>query len=212
MSLRIDIGRKLIPATHATPGRLLFRNFRLDLAGGEVCAVTGASGIGKSTLLQIVAGLDRDFDGTVQRPPEPTGYLFQNPRLLPWRTVRENLELVVPDRPHVVREWLERVELGEAGEVYPQRLSVGMARRVALARALMVRPSLLLLDEPFAALDPALAQRMARLLADELRRLRPTTLLVIHSPDEAQALADRVIVLAGSPTAIVADRSSRKTV
>jgi NitT/TauT family transport system ATP-binding protein len=211
MTLRIRIERKALPAGESAPGRRLFEDVRLDLAAGEICAVTGPSGIGKSSLLQIAAGVDGDFEGSVERPLGPIGYLFQNPRLLPWRTVRENLELAVPNQPHRVREWLDRVELGGAGEIYPQRLSVGMARRVALARALVVRPSLLLLDEPFAALDPALAQRMVRLLSDELRHVRPTTLLVTHSLDEARALADRIIVLAGSPAMIVEDRPNVKT-
>jgi NitT/TauT family transport system ATP-binding protein len=101
--------------------------------------------------------------------------------------------------------WLDRVGLAEAAEVYPQRLSLGMARRVSLARALAIEPQLLLLDEPFAALDEATAGAMQRILAGELARLQPTTLLVTHHRSEAAALADRVITLEGSPARIADD-------
>jgi NitT/TauT family transport system ATP-binding protein len=138
MTLRIAIARKVFPASSGVPARMLYENLLLELADGEVCAIVGASGIGKSSLLQIVAGLDRDFLGSVEGVPEPLGYLFQSPRLLPWRTARQNLELVTPERPEKAGEWLTQVGLAGSEDVYPQRLSLGMARRVALARALAV--------------------------------------------------------------------------
>ncbi|HEV2603239.1 MAG TPA: ATP-binding cassette domain-containing protein [Microvirga sp.] len=201
----ITVGRKVFPAQGGAPARLLFENLDLALAPGEVCAVVGPSGVGKTTLLQITAGLDRAYDGTVTGRPARIGYHFQSPRLLPWRTARENLELVLPGRPDDALAWLDRVGLAEAAEVYPQRLSLGMARRVSLARALAIEPQLLLLDEPFAALDEATAEAMQRVVARELARLRPTTLLVTHHWPEAAALADRVITLEGSPARIVDD-------
>ncbi len=204
--MRIAIERKVFPAQDEAPARIVFEDLHLEIREGEVCALVGPSGIGKTTLLQIAAGLDPDFTGAVTGRPEPVGYLFQAPRLLPWRTARENLELVLPERPREAAVWLDRVGLSEAAEVYPQRLSLGMARRVSLARALAVRPSLLLLDEPFAALDEATADAMQRLVAGELARSRPTTLLVTHQWSEAVALADRVVALAGSPARIASDR------
>jgi len=206
VKLKIDIVEKTFPAREDAPERRIFDHFHLALEAGEICALTGPSGIGKSSLLQIVAGLDREFEGTVEGAPLPIGYLFQNPRLLPWRTARQNLELVLPDRPHDAMRWLARVGLEEAANVYPSRLSVGMARRVALARALAVRPRLLLLDEPFSALDAETAGRMQDLLREEMTRLGATVLLVTHSWQEAAALSHRIITLEGSPARIVRDQ------
>jgi NitT/TauT family transport system ATP-binding protein len=209
MTLRIAIERKVFPASFGAPSRVLCENLFLELAEGEVCAIVGPSGIGKSSLLQIVAGLDRDFTGSVAGVPEPLGYLFQSPRLLPWRTARQNLELVVPEHPEKAGEWLARVGLAGSEDVYPQRLSLGMARRVALARALAVEPKLLLLDEPFASLDEETSRNMQDLVAAYVKRLRPTTLLVTHHWNEAASLAHRVITLDGSPVRIVDDRPIR---
>jgi NitT/TauT family transport system ATP-binding protein len=209
MTMRIFIQRKVFPAWADAPARTVFDHFSLDLAEGEVCALVGPSGIGKSSLLQIIAGLDGDFVGSLEGRPWEVGYLFQSPRLLPWRTVRQNLELVIPAHPEKADTWLAQVGLMGSENVYPQRLSLGMARRVSLARALAVEPKLLLLDEPFSALDEATAKTMQNLVAEQLKRLRATTLLVTHHWHEAAALAHRVITLDGSPARIVDDRLVR---
>ncbi|MGO4570701.1 ABC transporter ATP-binding protein [Microvirga sp. 2TAF3] len=209
MTIRIRIQQKIFPAWADAPARAVFDHFSLDLAEGEVCALVGPSGIGKSSLLHIVAGLDRDFTGSVGGRPETIGYLFQSPRLLPWRTARENLELVIPDHPEKADAWLTQVGLAGTEGVYPQRLSLGMARRVSLARALAVEPQLLLLDEPFSALDEETARDMQNLVAMQLKMLRATTILVTHHWHEAAALAHRVIRLDGSPARIVDDRPIR---
>ncbi|MBM1171947.1 ABC transporter ATP-binding protein [Microvirga arabica] len=189
---------------------MLFENLSFELADGEVCAIVGPSGVGKSSLLQIVAGLDRDFEGVITDLPQPVGYLFQSPRLLPWRTARQNLELVLPEQPGTAGEWLAQVGLAGAEDVYPQRLSLGMARRVALARALAVQPKLLLLDEPFSSLDEETSRDMQNLVATHVKKLRPTTLFVTHHWHEAAALAQRVITLDGSPARIVDDQPIRQ--
>ncbi len=209
MTMRISIERKVFPAQVDAPARLLFEGLSLELGDGEICAIVGPSGIGKSSLLQLAAGLDRDFAGSILGRPEPVGYLFQAPRLLPWRTARQNLELVLPGQPEKAGEWLSQVGLAGSEDVYPQRLSLGMARRVALARALAVRPGLLLLDEPFSALDEASARGMQDLVSTHVRELKPTTLLVTHHPREAAALVHRIVTLGGSPARIVDDRPVR---
>ena len=210
MTLRIVIERKVYPARGAARAQVLFENLSLELADGEVCAIVGPSGVGKSSLLQIAAGLDRDFDGKVTGRPQPVGYLFQAPRLLPWRTARQNLELVLPGQPERAGEWLAQVGLAGSENVYPQRLSLGMARRVALARAISVQPKLLLLDEPFSSLDEETSRIMQVLVARHVEKLRPTTLLVTHHWQEAATLAQRVITLEGSPARIVDDRPVRQ--
>jgi ABC-type nitrate/sulfonate/bicarbonate transport system ATPase subunit len=210
MTMRIFIERKVYPAQAGASARLLFENLSFDIADGEVCAIVGPSGIGKSSLLQIVAGLDRDFAGSISGLPQPIGYLFQSPRLLPWRTARQNLELVIPGSAGKAGEWLTQVGLAGSEDVYPQRLSLGMARRVALARALAVEPKLLLLDEPFASLDETTSRDMQGLVATHVEALRPTTLLITHHWHEAAALAHRVVTLDGSPARIVDDRPVRQ--
>jgi NitT/TauT family transport system ATP-binding protein len=152
--------------------------------------------------LNLVAGLDRDFEGRIERAPGPIGLVFQEPRLLPWRTVADNLRFVLgplPDAEARIADALAEVELADAREVYASRLSLGMARRVALARAFVVRPSLVLLDEPFVSLDQPTAARLRLLVLDLLRRHRTTALLVTHEPREAVMLADRVLVLSAAP-------------
>jgi NitT/TauT family transport system ATP-binding protein len=210
MTMRVDIATKVYPAQAGAPARALFEGLSLELEDGEACAIVGPSGIGKSSLLQMIAGLDRDFIGSIEGRPQPIGYLFQSPRLLPWRTARENLELVLPEQPERATEWLQQVGLAGSEDVYPQRLSLGMARRVALARALAVGPKLLLLDEPFSALDEATARGMQDLVAMHLRQLRPTTILVTHHRHEAAALADRIVTLDGSPARVVDDQPIRR--
>jgi NitT/TauT family transport system ATP-binding protein len=205
VTLRIRIERKARMFPLGAPARLIFEGFDLAVPLGEVLAIVGPSGIGKSSLLQVVAGLDRDVVGAVTGTPAPLGYLFQTPRLLPWRTALENVAIVLPGRMDEARDWLRRVGLEEAANLHPSRLSVGMARRVALARALAVGPKLLLLDEPFAALDLDTAQRMQALIREEVARLGATVLMVTHARHEAEALATRIIALDGAPVRIVGD-------
>jgi sulfonate transport system ATP-binding protein len=169
----------------------------LDIAPGEFVAMLGVSGTGKSTLLRALAGLDREVTGELS-VPGPVAVAFQEPRLLPWRRVLANvaLGLRVPAAGAVADRALEEVGLTERADAWPLTLSGGEAQRAALARALVREPSLLLLDEPFSALDALTRIAMHRLVLRLWERHRPAVLLVTHDVDEALVLADRVLVLA----------------
>jgi len=183
----------------------------LELDRGEIVVILGASGCGKSTLLRIVAGLDADYQGTVsvggvavRAPSTDRGLVFQEHRLLPWLTVRENVafavrELPEAERARTVDEHIATVGLSGFAQAYPYQLSGGMAQRVAIARALAARPQLLLLDEPFGALDAltkaAMQEELLRIWAAE----STTLLLVTHDIEEAVFLADRVVLLSERP-------------
>lgn len=189
------------------------RHISFDVREGEFIAIIGASGCGKSTLLRLLVGLDRSFEGTIRidgRPIEgigdDRGIVFQEHRLFPWLTVRQNIGLGIINAPHsreekerLVAELIVLVGLTGFEDALPHQLSGGMSQRVAIARGLVASPRILLLDEPFGALD-ALTRRQ---MQDELLAIRArrtvTTLLVTHDVDEAVYLADRVVVLEPTP-------------
>lgn len=162
----------------------------------------GRSGAGKTTLLRIALGLDRDFLGRATLPRGRRGVVFQEPRLLPWLSVAENLRLVAPAAD--VAALLAAVGLAGHASARPGALSLGMARRVALARALAVDPDMLVLDEPFVSLDPALAAALGRLLVARARQ-GTLVLLAMHDLDHALAIADRILALHGQPAGLAAD-------
>jgi ABC-type nitrate/sulfonate/bicarbonate transport system ATPase subunit len=178
----------------------------LDVASGEVAALIGPSGCGKTTLLRIIVGLDADFDGTVRLPARGRlGVVFQEPRLLPWRTAEENVRLAAPLASDAALDILfGTLGLAAHRRHYPGELSLGLARRVALARAFAVEPELLVLDEPFVSLDSELATRLRAELAELVSRRPVTTLLVSHDIDEVIGLADRVFLLSGNPARVLA--------
>jgi ABC-type nitrate/sulfonate/bicarbonate transport system ATPase subunit len=205
---RLDVGIKQKSYLAASGGTLqVLGELAFSLRTGEVAALVGPSGCGKTTLLRIIAGLERDFEGEVTLPAHGTlGMVFQEPRLLPWRTVEQNVRLAAPRATDPNIDALFRT-LGLAAhrDHYPGELSLGLARRVALARAFAVEPDLLLLDEPFVSLDDALAARLREELADLVNSRHVTTLLVTHDVDEAIALADRLLLLSASPARVVAE-------
>ncbi|MGW0811195.1 ABC transporter ATP-binding protein [Nonomuraea sp. NPDC002799] len=189
-------------------GHTVLRDIDLDVAPGEIVAILGPSGCGKSTLLRLVAGLERPAMGEILvdgRPvrgiDERCAVVFQEPRLLPWRDLAGNVALGLPKGTgrasgrQVVGHWLDVVGLEGFHRHRPRQVSGGMAQRTALARALARAPGVLLLDEPFAALDALTRLRMQDLLADVQRGAGTTVLLVTHDVDEALHLADRVILL-----------------
>ena len=168
----------------------------LTLQRGEFVALLGRSGSGKSTLLRALAGLDPVQAGMATLP-QRRAVVFQEHRLMPWKTVLENVALGVrrPDAAAAARAALTEVGLGARLEAFPATLSGGEAQRAALARALVREPDLLLLDEPFAALDALTRLRMHGLVSDLWRRHRPAVLLVTHDVGEAVMLADRILVM-----------------
>jgi sulfonate transport system ATP-binding protein len=189
----------------------------LAVQPGEIVAIVGGSGCGKSTLLRLVSGLDRPTQGTIAldderitAPHEKIGIVFQEPRLLPWLTVADNVGFGLahrptPERRDRVADALARVDLSEKAAVWPRELSGGQAQRVAIARALVPRPQVLLLDEPFSALDAFtradLQNHLLMLWAD----LKPTLLVVTHDVDESVVLADRIIVMQPRPGRLFAE-------
>jgi sulfonate transport system ATP-binding protein len=181
-------------------GRRVLNGLDLDIAPGEFVAMLGVSGTGKSTLLRAVAGLDREVTGEID-VPGTVAVAFQEPRLLPWRRVLANvaLGLRVPEPETAARRALAEVGLTDRAQAWPLTLSGGEAQRAALARALVREPGLLLLDEPFSALDALTRIAMHRLVLRLWQRHcpnPPAVLLVTHDVDEALVLADRVLVLA----------------
>lgn len=206
----VDIGEKCYKAIGDAPAKLALSGLAFRMKEDEFVALVGPSGCGKTTLLNIIAGIDRDFVGSIDLADSVApriGYVFQTPRLLPWRTAYENITLVLPPGKEraIVNELLREMGLAEARDVYPARLSLGMSRRVAIARAFAVRPGLLLMDEPFASLDEATAERLRRLLL-KIWRDRPTAVLfVTHDLREAIRLADRILLLSASPARVAAE-------
>jgi ABC-type nitrate/sulfonate/bicarbonate transport system ATPase subunit len=203
MALEIDIGRKTYALADGG-ARLVFESFSLNIAEGAIVALLGPSGCGKSSLLRIVAGLDRAFSGRVKNPARKIGMAFQEPRLLPWRSVADNLKLAAPDLTDAaLKDLLTAFELDGHGGDYPGQLSLGLARRAALARAFAIDPDLILLDEPFASLDRALHQRLRALLSARIATSKMTALIATHDLDDALLLADEVIFLDGAPARIL---------
>ena len=175
-------------------GKSVLSGCNLSLGDGERLALMGPSGCGKTTLLRVALSLQPPDMGSVSGDPGRTAAVFQEPRLLPWRTAAENVNVVLSDTPETMPEalsMLERVELSDAVEKYPAELSGGMQQRVSIARALAYRPDLLVLDEPFRGLDEGLRGRMVSLLNTSLPSI--SLLLVTHSEEEASALGCRVL-------------------
>ena len=177
---------------------------------GQFACIVGPSGCGKTTLLSIIAGLDRDYEGGIAGASATgrLGMVFQNPRLMPWLSVRENVRLALdppPEGEGRAEELLREMQLGALLDAYPAQLSGGQQRRVALARAFVRDPDLLLLDEPFQSLDAPTAQHLRDLLLALWARRRPTILFVTHDLREALSLGDRVLFLSAGPGRIVLD-------
>jgi ABC-type nitrate/sulfonate/bicarbonate transport system ATPase subunit len=208
-----NIGRTFQAGRETT---VAVKGITLSLERGSFTAMVGRSGCGKSTLLHIAAGLDTGYEGSFAREPANAtlACLFQQPRLLPWQTARNNVAFVLETRGVAKREarrradeMLDLVGLTAAAGKFPAQLSGGMQQRVSLARALAVDPDVLLMDEPFSALDELTAARLREELVSLCAQKERTVLFVTHNIHEACYLAERVIVLSAHPGTVVADVS-----
>lgn len=210
----VRIAKKIYPPVANRDAHLVLRDIDFVIEPRSFVVMTGPSGCGKSTLLNIIAGLDRDFEGRVDvGAGEPTiGYIFQSPRLLPWRTVEENVALPLPKgdaRRERIPDLLARVGLTGQATAYPERLSLGMQRRVALARGFVLEPDILLMDEPFVSLDDPTARDLRQLLIDLWNRRPTTVLFVTHDRHEAVMLGTRLLRLSGGSATLVQDEAIR---
>jgi NitT/TauT family transport system ATP-binding protein len=207
LELRIDA--KSYRSADGTPIEVI-RDFELRLEAGSFGALIGPSGCGKTTILKIAAGLDADFRGSLHPPGAGRlGFVFQEPRLLPWRTVEQNIRLALPaDQAEVdLTDLVATLGLDRHLTRYPGELSLGLARRAAIARAFAVRPDFLLLDEPFVSLDEAVAARLRDELLALTTRTKVTTLFVTHDLEDAVELADRLFFLSERPARIILERT-----
>ncbi len=204
MQLEADIQGKTYE--NAASGRHdALARIRFTLSPGEVGVFVGPSGCGKSTMLRILAGLDQDYRGHVSRPEGArVGMVFQEPRLLPWRSVEDNVRLAAPLADDARLSALFGIlELDAHRSHFPGELSLGLARRVALARAFAIEPDFLILDEPLASLDDALAGRLREEIATLVGQRAIITLLVTHNLDDAVRLGDRLFLLSARPARIL---------
>ncbi|WP_043750209.1 ATP-binding cassette domain-containing protein [Pseudooceanicola atlanticus] len=188
-------------ASFSRGGSVILRNIHLDLLRGQTLALVGPSGIGKTTLLRILAGLEDGYSGRVSVEGR-VAVVFQEPALLPWRSLRDNICLPTGATRDAAEAMLAEVGLAGRSGDFPGQLSLGQQRRVALARAFAAAPDLLLLDEPFVSLDAALVQDMMDLFLKLRDRHRVATLFVTHAEAEARYLSDRIIRLQGSPASL----------
>ena len=200
-------------------GAALFEDLSLSIAPGEFVAIVGGSGVGKSTLLRLVNGLLPASSGQVRLNTRPTpgrreqAIVFQDARLMPWRSVRGNIRFALQalgldknEIEHRVDSVLSLTGLTELGGRWPHQLSGGQAQRVGIARALAVEPAILLMDEPFSAIDALTRASLQTELLRIWQQTQAAVLFVTHDLDEATLLADRVVVLGGSPARVVEDR------
>ncbi len=178
--------------------RTVLQDLSFSLFSQECTVILGKSGCGKTTLLRLLAGLEQPDTGTVSRPAGlKLGMMFQEARLFPWLTCRENVALGLPpgSSPREADHWLQLVQLTEAADQYPSQLSGGMQQRASLARTLAMHSSLILMDEPFAALDYFTRAQLQQELRSMQQELSMGTVLVTHNVDEALTLGDRLLIL-----------------
>lgn len=214
MFLEVDVAEKKFPSVEGGEFVAL-SGLKFSVSKGQFTCLVGPSGTGKTTLLNILSGLDTKYQGSVSidgKTPKaalPLGYMFQSPRLMPWLTVLENVRIVANEKARSEgrpEKLLEEMDLGDFMQTYPNRLSGGMQRRAALARAFVNQPPMLLLDEPFISLDTPVADRLRHLLLDLCQVHNATVVFVTHDLREAVQLGDRILFMSPSPGRVVLDK------
>lgn len=212
------MGLELRNVSRTFAGKTAVNNITLTAKQGEIVGILGTSGCGKSTLLRAISGLDDDYHGeiaiggnTSKKVQDTTGFIFQEPRLFPWMTVLENvifgLKGKKEEKIRLGKQYVKSVGLKGSENFYPRQLSGGMAQRVAIARSLVTSPEILLLDEPFSALDAFTKMQLQDLLLDIWKIHKTTIVLVTHDIDEATYLCDRIVILRGQPGEITSVRT-----
>ena len=214
--INIEIKKKTFPleAQNKQGENLIFKNLNFIIKKSQFVSIFGPSGCGKTTLLNIISGLDKDFDGSVQtfnsatNPNKNISYMFQAPRLFPWLTAIENVKFPIKKKKNcekIAFEFIKKIGLERYKNQYPNRLSGGMQRRIALARAFVPNPNILLLDEPFISIDKKIANSLRKLLIKLWKKNKPIIIFVTHDLDEAIELADRICFLSNLPSKILLD-------
>ena len=217
-ALRVEKVARLFPGRRlGAPEFTAVHDLTFHVTDSEFVSIVGPSGCGKSTVLNLVAGLDRPTEGTVSLrgiavsgPSSNVGFMLQKDMLLPWRTVQQNVEFGLEAgelckaerRERAVRE-LKRCRIAEFADRYPYQISGGQRQRVALARTLAINPNVILLDEPFSALDAQTKLILQKSFAQTIAASKLTTLLITHDLSEAVAMSDRILVMSQSPGRIV---------
>jgi NitT/TauT family transport system ATP-binding protein len=224
----IIINKKVFPLKNQSKEgkNLIFKDLKFTIKKGQFLSLFGPSGCGKTTLLNIISGLDKDYNGHIQPWSKKTfqkvnkegisqkysfsniSYMFQSPRLFPWLTTIENIKYPIKKQKNaekVANDLLKKVGLEKYKNQYTNRLSGGMQRRVAMARAFAPNPNILLLDEPFISLDKKISNSLRKLLIQLWKKNKPIIIFVTHDLDEAIELADRIIFLSNLPSKIMLD-------
>ena len=214
--INIEIKKKTFPlkVQNKQSKNVILKNLNFIIKKSQFVSIFGPSGCGKTTLLNIISGLDKDFDGSVQtfnsatNPNKNISYMFQAPRLFPWLTAIENVKFPIKKKKNcekIAFEFIKKIGLERYKNQYPNRLSGGMQRRIALARAFAPNPNILLLDEPFISIDRKISNLLRKLLIKLWKKNKPIIIFVTHDLDEAIELADRICFLSNLPSKILLD-------
>ena len=215
-SISIDIKEKIfVDSNNINPSHIAIKDFQLIIPKAQFCSIVGPSGCGKTTLLNLIAGIDKSLKGTINLEKNKNikdiklAYMFQTPRLLPWLNVLENVEVVLNKEQRKsdrARDILKIMGLEKFLNYFPQKLSGGMQRRVALARSFASQPELFILDEPFVSLDEPAANLLREMLLNLWEKEPTTILFVTHDLKEAIYLSDRIVFLSKSPTKVLSEK------
>ena len=213
--LEVKINAKVYVDKNQNTFNTAIKGMKFNVPHGEFCSLVGPSGCGKTTLLNMLSGLDENIDGNINykdgsKPKDwPIGYMFQEARLIPWLTVKENVDIVTDQSEaakKLGKELINEIQLEKYMNSYPSQLSGGMQRRVAIARAFVNKPPILLLDEPFISLDQNVANLLRKILLRSWHNQKTTIIFVTHDLREAIYLSDRILFLSKGPSKIIHEK------